>query len=246
MSTLLIWIHKRFICEKFHKQQKSFLLRSLATGNLDRRFDSMSVAVGARGQRLGIVVPMEAEASIAPTASFPRVVIVGGGFGGLQAAKELADKGVRVTVVDRTNHHLFQPLLYQVATAGLSPADIAQPIRHILKEAKNIEVVMGEVDRIHVNVKKVYTTTNAAFSYDYLIVAAGARHSYFGHDEWERFAPGLKSLEDALELRRRILNAFEAAEMAESDADRRAALTFVVVGAGPTGVEMAGAVAELA
>jgi len=126
----------------------------------------MSVAVGARGQRLGIVVPMEAEASIAPTASLPRVVIVGGGFGGLQAAKELADKGVRVTVVDRTNHHLFQPLLYQVATAGLSPADIAQPIRHILKEAKNIEVVMGEVDRIDVNVKKVYTTTNAAFPYD--------------------------------------------------------------------------------
>ncbi len=193
-----------------------------------------------------MVVPMQAEAPIAPTASLPRVVIVGGGFGGLYAAKELADKGVRVTVVDRTNHHLFQPLLYQVATAGLSPADIAQPIRHILKEAKNIEVVMGEVDRIDVNLKQVHTITNAAFSYDYLIVAAGARHSYFGHDEWERFAPGLKSLEDALELRRRILNAFEAAEIAESDADRRAALTFVVVGAGPTGVEMAGAVAELA
>jgi len=156
---------------------------------------------------------MQAEAPIAPTASLPRVVIVGGGFGGLYAAKELADKGVRVTVVDRTNHHLFQPLLYQVATAGLSPADIAQPIRHILKEAKNIEVVMGEVDRIDVNLKQVHTITNAAFSYDYLIVAAGARHSYFGHDEWERFAPGLKSLEDALELRRRILNALESGEI---------------------------------
>jgi NADH:ubiquinone reductase (H+-translocating) len=186
------------------------------------------------------------EANIAPTQSLPNVVIVGGGFGGLYAAKELADKGVRVTVVDRTNHHLFQPLLYQVATAGLSPADIAQPIRHILKEAKNIEVVMAEVDRIDTNSKQVHTTKDLIFPYDYLVVAAGARHSYFGHDEWERFAPGLKSLEDALELRRRILNAFEAAEIANSEEERRSALTFVVVGAGPTGVEMAGAVAELA
>jgi NADH:ubiquinone reductase (H+-translocating) len=186
------------------------------------------------------------EANVAPTESPSRVVIVGAGFAGLYAAKELAGKGVQVTVIDRTNHHLFQPLLYQVATAGLSPADIAQPVRHILKEAKNIEVVMAEVDRIDVTAKEVHTTTGAVFSYDYLIVAAGARHSYFGHDEWERFAPGLKNLEDALELRRRILNAFEAAEMANSDEDRRAALTFVVVGGGPTGVEMAGAVAELA
>ena len=186
------------------------------------------------------------EAATAPTESVSRVVIVGAGFAGLYAAKELADKDVQVTVVDRTNHHLFQPLLYQVATAGLSPADIAQPIRHILKEAKNIEVVMAEVDRIDVNAKQVLTTAGVGFSYDYLVVAAGARHSYFGHDEWERFAPGLKNLEDALELRRRILNAFEAAEMANSDEDRRAALTFVVVGGGPTGVEMAGAVAELA
>jgi NADH:ubiquinone reductase (H+-translocating) len=186
------------------------------------------------------------EANVAPTESPSRVVIVGAGFAGLYAAKELADKGVQVTVIDRTNHHLFQPLLYQVATAGLSPADIAQPVRHILKEAKNIEVVMAEVDRIDVTAKQVHTTTGVVFSYDYLIVAAGARHSYFGHDEWERFAPGLKNLEDALELRRRILNAFEAAEVANSDEDRRAALTFVVVGGGPTGVEMAGAVAELA
>lgn len=186
------------------------------------------------------------EAPVAPIGSLSQVVIVGGGFGGLYAAKEFAGKDVSVTVIDRTNHHLFQPLLYQVATAGLSPADIAQPIRHILREAKNIEVVMGEVDRIDINSKLVHTSTNLTYSYDYLIVAAGARHSYFGHDEWERFAPGLKSLEDALELRRRILNAFEAAETANSKEERRAALTFVVVGAGPTGVEMAGAVAELA
>ena len=186
------------------------------------------------------------EAPVAPIETLPKVVIVGGGFGGLYAAKELAEKDVRVTLVDRTNHHLFQPLLYQVATAGLSPADIAQPIRHILKEAKNTEVVMAEVDRIDTQSKQVHTTKGLIFSYDYLIVAAGARHSYFGHDEWERFAPGLKNLEDALELRRRILKAFEAAEITNSEEERRAALTFVVVGAGPTGVEMAGAVAELA
>src|SRR3954454_18200423 len=131
------------------------------------------------------------EANITPTESSSRVVIVGGGFGGLHAAKELAEKNVQVTLVDRTNHHLFQPLLYQVATAGLSPADIAQPIRHILREAKNIEVVMAEVDRIDTQSKQVHTTKGLIFSYDYLIVAAGARHSYFGHDEWERFAPGL-------------------------------------------------------
>jgi len=186
------------------------------------------------------------EAPVAPIEALPKVVIIGGGFGGLYAAKELAEKDVRVTLVDRTNHHLFQPLLYQVATAGLSPADIAQPIRHILKEAKNTEVVMAEVDRIDTQSKQVYTTKGLIFPYDYLIVAAGARHSYFGHDDWERFAPGLKNLEDALELRRRILKAFEAAEIAHSEEERRAALTFVVVGAGPTGVEMAGAVAELA
>lgn len=186
------------------------------------------------------------EASVAQTESLPQVLIVGGGFGGLYAAKELAGKDVRVTVIDRTNHHLFQPLLYQVATAGLSPADIAQPIRHILKEAKNIEVVLGEVDRIDTNSKQVQTTKSLTYSYDYLIVAAGTRHSYFGHDEWEVLAPGLKSLEDALEVRQRILLAFEAAEMANSEEDRRAALTFVVVGGGPTGVEMAGATVELA
>jgi NADH dehydrogenase len=118
----------------------------------------------------------------------PQVVIVGGGFGGLSAAKELAERGVCVTIIDRTNHYLFQPLLYQVATAGLSPADIAQPIRHILKEAGNVEVAMGEVNRIDADAKQVHTTDNLTYSYDYLIVAAGARHSYFGHDEWEAFA----------------------------------------------------------
>jgi NADH dehydrogenase len=175
----------------------------------------------------------------------PRIVIIGGGFGGLYAAKELMHQPVSVTLLDRTNHHLFQPLLYQVATAGLSPGDIAQPIRHILKEAKNIEIVMEEVARIDV-AQKLVITERKPIPYDYLIVAAGARHSYFGHSEWEQFAPGLKSLEDAIELRRRILEAFEFAEIAEDPDERKKALTFVVVGAGPTGVEMAGAIAELA
>jgi NADH:ubiquinone reductase (H+-translocating) len=175
----------------------------------------------------------------------PRIVIIGGGFGGLYAAKELMHQPVSVTLLDRTNHHLFQPLLYQVATAGLSPGDIAQPIRHILKEAKNVEILMEGVDRIDV-AQRLVITGNKEIPYDYLIVAAGARHSYFGHDEWEQFAPGLKSLEDALELRRRILRAFEFAEIADDPDERKKALTFVVVGGGPTGVEMAGAIAELA
>jgi NADH:ubiquinone reductase (H+-translocating) len=177
------------------------------------------------------------QASAQTSESLPQVIIVGGGFGGLSAAKELAGKAVRVTLIDRTNHHLFQPLLYQVATAGLSPADIAQPILHILRDAKNIEVMLGEVDRIDCDAKQVRTTDNVGYLYDYLILAAGARHSYFGHDEWEAFAPGLKSLEDAIELRRRILSAFEAAELATSEEDRQAALTFIIVGAGPTGVK---------
>jgi NADH dehydrogenase len=186
------------------------------------------------------------EPPIVQAKSSPKVVIVGGGFGGLSAAKELAGKGVSVTLVDRTNHHLFQPLLYQVATAGVSPADIAQPIRHILRDAKNIEVLLGEVEWIDCDSKQIQTTDSVGYAYDYLILAAGAWHSYFGHDEWETFAPGLKSLEDAIELRRRILSAFEVAEMSHSEEDRRAALTFTIVGAGPTGVEMAGAIAELA
>jgi len=175
----------------------------------------------------------------------PRIVIIGGGFGGLYAAKELMHQSVSVTLLDRTNHHLFQPLLYQVATAGLSPGDIAQPIRHILKEANNVEILLADVDRVDVAEKKVIWGQKQ-IPYDYLIVAAGARHSYFGHPEWEQFAPGLKNLEDALELRRRVLGAFEAAEIAEDLDERKKALTFVVVGGGPTGVEMAGAIAELA
>jgi NADH:ubiquinone reductase (H+-translocating) len=175
----------------------------------------------------------------------PKVVIIGGGFGGLYAAKALANQVVEVILIDRTNHHLFQPLLYQVATAGLSPGDIAQPIRHILRDAKNISVIMAGVEGID-PVAKVVRTTTRDYPYDFLIVATGARHSYFGHDDWEMFAPGLKSLPDALELRRRILLAFETAETARDESSLQAALTFVVIGAGPTGVEMAGAISELA
>jgi NADH:ubiquinone reductase (H+-translocating) len=175
----------------------------------------------------------------------PRIIIIGGGFGGLYAAKELMHQPVSVTLLDRTNHHLFQPLLYQVATAGLSPGDIAQPIRHILKEADNLEILLADVDRVDV-AQRVVVWGQKQIPYDYLIVAAGARHSYFGHAEWEQFAPGLKNLEDALELRRRILEAFEVAEIADDPNERKKALTFVVVGAGPTGLEMAGAIAELA
>jgi NADH dehydrogenase len=175
----------------------------------------------------------------------PHVIIVGAGFGGLETAKKLGCEPVRVTVIDRTNYHLFQPLLYQVATAALSPADIAAPIRAILSKCRNLEVVLSEVRSIDVAARKVITT-DSEFSYDYLVLATGARHSYFGHDEWERLAPGLKSLEDAVEIRRRILMAFEYAEKITDEAARRAALTFVVIGGGPTGVEMAGAIAEIA
>jgi NADH dehydrogenase len=176
----------------------------------------------------------------------PRVIVIGGGFGGLYACKELSHREVTVTLIDRTNHHLFQPLLYQVATAGLSPGDVAQPTRHILRRAKNIEVIMGEVAAIEPDNKAVVLVDGRKYSYDYLIVAAGARHSYFGHEDWESDAPGLKSLEDALELRRRILSTFELAESLTETEARAQALTFVIVGAGPTGVEMAGAISELA
>jgi NADH:ubiquinone reductase (H+-translocating) len=177
--------------------------------------------------------------------SKPRVVIIGGGFGGLYAARILTGQPVEVILIDRTNHHLFQPLLYQVATAMLSPADIAQPIRAILKEAQNVRVVMGTVEVIDTGAKVVRTKSNG-YPYDYLIVATGARHSYFGNDQWEAHAPGLKTLSDALELRRRILNAFEIAETTTDPEMQRAALTFVIIGAGPTGVEMAGSISELA
>jgi NADH dehydrogenase len=174
----------------------------------------------------------------------PQVIIVGAGFGGLEAAKKLACKDVRLTVIDRTNYHLFQPLLYQVATAALSPADIAAPVRAILSKCKNVEVILAEVESVDVEARKV-KTKDRVFDYGYLILATGARHSYFGRDEWEKLAPGLKSLEDAVELRRRILLAFEYAEKIEDEAARRAAMTFVVIGGGPTGVEMAGAIAEI-
>jgi len=175
----------------------------------------------------------------------PHVVIVGAGFGGLEAAKKLACEAVRVTVIDRTNYHLFQPLLYQVATAALSPADIAAPVRAVLSKCKNTEVMLAEVLGVDVDAKKV-KLTDGEVDYDYLILATGARHSYFAHPEWEKLAPGLKSLEDAVEVRRRILMAFEYAERTSDEAARKAAMTFVIIGGGPTGVEMAGAIAEIA
>jgi len=175
----------------------------------------------------------------------PRIVIVGAGFGGLSAAKGLAGAEADVTVVDRRNYHLFQPLLYQVATAGLSPAQIAQPIRSILRRADNVRVVMGRatgVDRAH----RIVQLEDREIPYDILVLATGSRHAYFGHDEWETVAPGLKKIDDATAIRRRILSAFERAEQADDTRTRQRFLTFVVVGAGPTGVEMAGAIAELA
>ncbi|HMC75767.1 MAG TPA: NAD(P)/FAD-dependent oxidoreductase [Vicinamibacterales bacterium] len=176
----------------------------------------------------------------------PRVVIIGGGFGGLNAARRLRRAPVDVTILDRRNHHVFQPLLYQVAMAVLSPGDIASPIRWILRHQPNVEVLLGEVARIDPAGKRVHLIDGAAFSYDYLIVAAGATHAYFGHDEWRPDAPGLKTLEDALEMRRRVLLAFERAEREPDAARRRALLTFAIVGGGPTGVELAGALAEIA
>ncbi len=181
----------------------------------------------------------------AASPKIPCVVIIGAGFGGLEAAKKLSGQAVQVTVVDRTNYHLFQPLLYQVATAALSPADIAAPVRAILSKCENMEVILAEVQSIDVNARKV-KMVDGELDYDYLILATGARHSYFEHPEWEKLAPGLKSLEDAVEIRRRILMAFEYAEKISDEAARKAAMTFVIIGGGPTGVEMAGAIAEIA
>ena len=173
-----------------------------------------------------------------------QVVIVGGGFGGLEAAKALEGAAVDVTLVDRANYHLFQPLLYQVAMAGLSPAEIASPIRGIVAEQKNVRVMMGEVDRVDLAGQRVFVGQDV-LEYDWLIVAVGAQTSYFGHDEWEVHAPGLKRIEDALEIRRRVLLAFERAEREPDERERRKLLTFAVIGGGPTGVELAGAIAEL-
>jgi NADH dehydrogenase len=173
-------------------------------------------------------------------------VIIGGGFGGLNAARRLRRADLSVTLVDRRNHHVFQPLLYQVATAGLSPADIASPIRWILRRQRNVDVLLEDVTGIDTAARQVRFRDGAACPYDYLIVAAGSTHAYFGHDDWRPFAPGLKTLEDALEVRRHVLGAFEAAERDSLLAGRTPSLTFVIVGGGPTGVELAGALAEIA
>jgi NADH dehydrogenase len=173
-----------------------------------------------------------------------RVVIVGAGFGGLNAARALGKAGLQITVVDRKNFHTFQPLLYQVATAGLSPGEIAAPIRSILRSHKNVEVLMGEVTGFDLE-RRIVHTPDAEILYDYLIIAAGATHSYFGHEDWEPFAPGLKTIEDALEIRRRVLLAFELAERQAAAGESELPLDFVVVGGGPTGVELAGTLAEI-
>ena len=175
----------------------------------------------------------------------PQVVVVGAGFGGLAAADALARALASVTIIDRHNHHCFQPLLYQVATAALASPDIAWPVRAILRRQENARVVMAEVTGVDVDARRVRTQT-LSIPYDYLVLATGATHSYFGHDEWAPYAPGLKTVDDALEIRRRILLAFERAELSGDEHERRRLLTFVIVGGGPTGVEMAGAIAEVA
>jgi NADH dehydrogenase len=175
----------------------------------------------------------------------PRVVIVGGGFAGLYAARRFSRSNVKVTLVDRQNYHLFQPLLYQVATAGLSPGDIATPIRSLVAKQSNVEVRMGDVTKIDLAKRRIELSDDV-LDYDFLILATGVRHSYFGRDDWEPFAPGLKTLDDALEMRRRVLTAFEMAEKEPDEKKREAILTFVIVGGGPTGVELAGAISELA
>jgi NADH:quinone reductase (non-electrogenic) len=176
--------------------------------------------------------------------TLPHVVIVGGGFGGLYAARALAGQAVRVTLLDRRNYHLFQPLLYQVATAALNPSDIAAPLRSVLRRATNVTVFLASVERVELAGRRV-VLERGEIGYDALVLAAGASHSYFGHDDWEVFAPGLKTLEDALEIRRRVLLAYEAAERELDGAEQRALLTFVVIGGGPTGVELAGALGEI-
>jgi len=186
-----------------------------------------------------------ADARAAASTGRPRVVIVGAGFGGLACAKALAQAPVDITLIDRRNYHLFQPLLYQVATAALSPADIAWPIRGILAGQRNATVLMGKVIGVNAQAKTV-ELEDRTIAYDHLVLATGARHSYFGRDDWEAYAPGLKRIEDATEIRRRILIAFEQAEAEANPEERRRLLTFVVIGGGPTGVEMAGAIAELA
>ncbi len=175
----------------------------------------------------------------------PHVIVIGGGFGGLWATRALAKSAVRITLIDRSNHHLFQPLLYQVATAGLSSPDIAAPLRHILRKQKNVEVRLAEVSAIDVAQQNVTLANGVSLRYDYLLVASGSTHAYFGQDQWAAHAPGLKTLEDALAIRRKLLLAFEHAEAATTDAERDAWLNFAVIGGGPTGVELAGTLAEI-
>ena len=178
--------------------------------------------------------------------SDPHVVVIGGGFAGLSACRGLRNANCRVTLLDRRNHHVFQPLLYQVATATLSPGDIAAPIRWILRHARNVRVLLADATRIDVAARQVHLTDGDPIAYDYLVVGSGASHTYFGHPEWETYAQGLKSLEDALEVRTRVLLAFERAERETDPARQRELLTFVLVGGGPTGVELAGTLAEIA
>jgi NADH:ubiquinone reductase (H+-translocating) len=202
----------------------------------------MERASGDGKDRLGADVGHQEEKNgVTP----PHIVILGGGFGGLYCARGLRRADVRITLIDRHNYHLFQPLLYQVATAALNPSDIAAPIRSILRKQKNLQVILGDATRIDTT-RKVVELADGEVAYDHLVIATGATHSYFAHPEWEKTAPGLKTIDDALEIRRRVLLAFEAAER-ESDPDLQAQwLTFVVIGAGPTGVELAGALSEIA
>lgn len=180
-----------------------------------------------------------------PAAAKPKVVIIGAGFGGLEAARALRKADAEITVIDRHNHHTFQPLLYQVATAVISPADIAWPVRSILRKQKNAGVMLGTIKSIDTDAKMVHADT-VSLPYNYLVIATGVTHSYFGHDDWQSGAPGLKTLTDATKIRSRVLLSFERAELAQNEEDRKRLLTFVIVGGGPTGVEMAGAIAEIA
>jgi NADH dehydrogenase len=176
----------------------------------------------------------------------PRVVIIGGGFGGLHAAKALANEAVEVTLIDRKNHHIFQPLLYQVALGVLSPGEITASLRHVLRKSSNVHTILGEVTEFDATARRVKLIDGAEIAYDYLIIAAGARHTYFGNDEWEKDAPGLKTIEDAVDIRSRLLRAFETAERRAHLTGRQGPLSFAVIGGGPTGVELAGAIADLA
>lgn len=180
------------------------------------------------------------------TKTVPHLIVVGGGFAGLWATRALASAPLRITLIDRSNHHLFQPLLYQVATAGLSAPDIAAPLRHILRKQRNVEVRLGEVSSIQTNDRQVELNNGSRLDFDYLLLASGATHAYFGHDDWAPHAPGLKTLDDALRLRRHLLLAFERAESETDTAKRAAWLNFAIIGGGPTGVELAGTLAEIA